>query len=159
MREILFRGKTEDNKWIYGVPLTEIINGFTKTTVIAQNVEIETEVDFDGWFNYEEVYPETIGQFTGLTDKNGTKIFEGDILQGFDDYSCFNGYHYLLFTPEWDSQVGSFMLKTYINPRYKLKKNIPIWMRYFRMQRDMIGLECKEMEIIGNIHDNPLIKN
>ena len=65
MREILFRGKTKQGEWVYGLPFytNEIIDG------------IESK---DGKLYY--VLPETVGQFTGLTDKNGKKVFEGDIV-------------------------------------------------------------------------------
>ena len=66
MREILFRGKRTDNgKWTEGflVDLCHIGN----------------------WVLCEPIHPETVGQFTGLTDKNGRKIFEGDILRYYDD--------------------------------------------------------------------------
>lgn len=73
MREILFRGKRIDNgKWVYGYYAPCCLGRFPCSPCIVP--------DPDGIWEPIEVDPFTIGQYTGLTDKNGKEIFEGDII-------------------------------------------------------------------------------
>ena len=123
MREIKFRGKAQkDNKWYVGY--------YGKT--VRNNIDIiyiDTIPEIKSWGSTQEhiiIIPETVGQFTGKTDKNGKEIFEGDILSE-------EGY---LFIVVFDSEYAKFKLQHIGAIQY------PEWNRGVRM------------EIIGNIHDN-----
>lgn len=120
MREILYRGKRKDNgEWVKGYfyRISEKLNPFIM--LIDSNAESH------------EVIPETIGQYTGLTDKNCKKIFEGDIVR-------YNGEkHIVVF--ETRGETGYFGIKI---------DHIETWGFCF-------SVPAKLMEVIGNIHDKP----
>lgn len=125
MREILFRGKDIRGNWHIGL-LAHIGNAW----YISNKMEISTAY---------EVIPDTIGQYTGLTDKNNKKIFEGDIVAYCTRTNRVTNkeLHEVVFETRGES--GYFGIKI---------SDIETW--GFCME-----VPAKLMEIIGNIHDNP----
>ena len=122
-REILFRGKRLDNGQFIEGSLTVDCHG---NCCIYRPLN----VPIGGGFQYFDVDPETVGQLTGMTDKNGTKIFEGDILN-----EPFQGRE-KLYQVFWSEDYFSFRVKT-VNFEYYLD--------------EMVQYRC---EVIGNIYDN-----
>lgn len=119
MREILFRGKRADNGiWIYGDLLqpTDVVD----CTKINENIGVGSRYD---------VIPETVGQYTGLKDKNGVKIFEGDVVIGRKGYTG--------------------------NPHYPIKEQRFAVKYEHGCYRELCDTDYYEFEVIGNIHDNP----
>lgn len=128
MREYLFRGKRKDNgEWVEGCGIIATENWVSIFTVIDDIDENSSEV------NEIEVLPETVGQFTGLFDKNGEKIFEGDIVKT-DKFSEPNKQYII----KYDLQFGAFIG----HDRYNC---------YFVT----FDGDSDEFEVIGNIRDNP----
>ena len=135
MRGILFRGKSvETNEWVYG---SYILEKYGNTPYICY-FEYGTFVNI----KQVEVIPETVGQFTGLTDMNGKKIFEGDIVS--TKYKLGRG-HYYVFEVYYNENLCHFALT--INRGSYTKNKQYDWLQ-------LTSLKANKVEVIGNIHDN-----
>ena len=146
MREILFRGKRVDNgEWIYGY--------YARKGNDPENykhfIVFSNEDNFDcRLLNYPfylaeiEVDPLTVGQYIGLTDKNGNKIFEGDIIKRTHHYGSPFDDDNTIYTDKntaeikWDKENACFMFDIY-----------PFVGMYLDSEN--------EWEVIGNVIDNP----
>lgn len=116
MRELLFRGLTYDREWRYGY------------YSVIPNTKISTIRELDT-LHYDVVNPETVGQYTGLTDKKGKKIFEGDIIKSEGGYLYDGSY-----TTEVVMKGGKF---------------------YGEGVVDIDSSEFKYCKVVGNRYDNP----
>ena len=144
MREILFRGQdAATGDWIKGYFVQLFDDKGNKTNRIYSGY---AETDCEDYYpDFWEVDPETVGQFTGLTDKNGKKVFEGDIIRFTDENSEYEWVGRVEFgNPNAEYNWG-FQL-VYINGT-KANTDILLW---FDMEET-----GAYSEVIGNIHDNP----
>ena len=132
MREILFRGKRSDNgKWVEG----ELLHDMQNRPHLYWKTPKELPIVFS---NNAIVGPNTLGQFTGLIDKNGKKIFEGDIVKVTDDYGETN------FSDGGIGDVEFYDGSWYISGEVHNGLNDLTKVYY--------------VEVIGNIHDNAELK-
>ena len=132
MKDILFRGMTEDGKWVEGgycngcEQVLDFVDGCRQWR--RHYIAVDTIVN-RGSSNkmlLYDVLPETIGQYTGLCDKNGVKIFEGDIVENDED----------LYVVEWSEDEARFVLNG------------------DGVQASFDNFWGYELEVIGNIYEN-----
>ena len=133
MREIKFRGfNAKNNQWLYGSHILNRGKHFVAPDEFA---------DGKTWEDYE-VYEESIGQFTGLTDKNGKEIYEGDIV-----------------SHPWKDPIFGDLVETSQFVHSTICFNNGAFVVNYRLQgeyiylQDFVRLKC--IEAIGNVHDNP----
>lgn len=132
MRTIKFRGKNlYNNEWIFG----DLIQYESGEMAIFSKKLSQYGCEATEMFNRSKVETTTVGQFTGLFDKNGKEIYEGDIIKGFD-----------IIIEVWYSEDKACLMAEMKEP-----------------QNDMVdilgGYDTARMEIIDNIYDHPqLIK-
>lgn len=142
MREILFRGKRLDNgEWVGGM-LGQYHEGL-KATIVCNHLGV---LDFP--LDLICVDPATVGQYTGLTDKHGKRIYEGDMLEPFDD--------------EIDKMVvefheGTFMLCLYGDRGYRSESGDWVYdgSNYGVIECEPLSSYGDEIMVIGTVHDNP----
>jgi len=124
-REIKFRGKTKNGEWRFGFYHKDKDGDYILTEI-----------------NVFEVLPETIGQFTGLHDKNGKEIYEGDIIK-------------FIHSPEYlkNTLVGVVITDKYNNWCLKINQEIHNKLGY-KDENEFHIENAINSDLIGNIHDN-----
>ena len=129
-REIKFRAKRLNNN--------EFVIGYYLPMVYEYNHFIYLPLEYLNEHSRIEIDPKTLGQYTGLKDKNGKEIYEGDVVRIWADPKDYNGYkgHNYIGIVEWDEFILGFILS------------------------DGHGLKDFEfIEIVGNIYENPELLN
>ncbi len=143
MREIEFRGKTLGNRvdksyWVYG----GIAYAGGEAYIIKWN-------ENDGETN-DEVYETTVGQYTGLKDKNGVKIFEGDIIS----LITVDGERIVITCEFGNACRKIFDYEVEITGFYFIRSDNG--RKCYPLTHNYLGKHDTEIwEVIGNIHDNP----
>jgi uncharacterized phage protein (TIGR01671 family) len=135
MREIEFRGKrTDTGEWVCG----DLIHSDFDDRCVIYCMSSDEVLDIGKQF---EIIPETVGQYTGLKDKNGVKIFEGDIVASESDRCGDIQLSHGMFGIEWaDCKKNQAMIGS--------------WGQLHNLRRMDDGFNEK-IEVIANIHDNP----
>ena len=131
MREILFRGKRVDNgEWVEGCLSLHLIDGDLSRKQKKAFITYDAMDDYGKVYRYTyEVIPETVGEYTCIEDKNGKRIFEGDIvLCESGDKKDYLDYRVLEGVVEYQT---------------------PFW----AIEGNYLWHSAERLEVIGNIHD------
>ena len=149
MREIIFRGKRlQGGNWVEGYFFKSDINKIERESGKATLIftpDCDTFIMVPECHNSFMVVSDTVGQYTGLADKHGKKIFEGDILRISKIADGLGGYYQppldypVTVVVKWD--LCAWMWETICEDK-----------RYISFPDAWCHYEC---EVIGNIHDNP----
>lgn len=138
VREIEFRAKDLNGNWVFGFYSPRIrFPSFEQTPNIKTFKGADVEININ-----------TLGQYTGLKDKNGTKIFEGDIVIAhyfFENYDPVT-----LGAFEDEDEITGKIVCDLDGLRVIDRKD-----EYRQLPLSMIQEPTEELEVIGNIHDNP----
>lgn len=138
MREILFKAKRLDGEWVEGYPVYDRADCTLKRRGKCQCIHDGSLIAFFGWIDnlheYDEVEvdPSTVCEYTGITDKNGMKIFEGDIIH----WANWNGEQKespVCYDQEWN--------------------RFCVWLNGAESMGVNIHLSTSGIEVIGSIHD------
>ena len=140
MRDYLFRGKQKDNgKWVYWNIYGEICTSKGRRTRLTRKTPYGEKYFYHIYEIKQLIDPETVGQYTGLTDKNGKKVFEGDVIQN-------KLFRFVI-------KYGAYIPSAYCKEIFKRET---IGFYAFDGEREyQLGNYTKTLEVIGNIHDNP----
>ena len=154
MREILFRGKQLDRgEWVEGwYEMYPFGKWPVKTSIIP------SEEAKDGHYEHVQVDPSTVGQYTGLNDKNGKRIFEGDIIRYTfdspdDPTATENGLKVRTGRIFWSDWRASFAVTAGINGSASINNDVARYVRGRQVYEYVRG--ANTVEVIGNVHDNP----